>query len=77
MHELVAVTWTDAVFSLDEPEIRDAFLVTTVGYLLSSGPRFVRVAGEQTPDGFRAVTDIPVEVVRDTRTLEAVTRERF
>lgn len=74
MHEIVAITWTDAVFSLEEPDTREEYLVTTVGYLLSGGARFVRVAGESTPDGYRAITDIPNEVIRDTRTLLAVSR---
>lgn len=74
MNELVAVTWTDAAWSMDEVEVREDYRVTTIGYLLASGPRFVRVAGELTPDGFRAITDIPAEVVRATQHLQAVSR---
>jgi hypothetical protein len=39
--------------------------VSTVGFLVRRGPRFVSVAQEILPDGdgFRAVTHIPVAVV--------------
>lgn len=65
---LVLVTWRDAWFDFDEPDPEDArvdYLVTTVGFLVRRGPRFVSVAQELLPDGdgFRAVTHIPVAVV--------------
>lgn len=65
---LVHVTWRDAWFDFDEPDPEDAradYLVTTVGFLVRRGPRFVSVAQEILPDGdgFRAVTHIPVAVV--------------
>ena len=65
---LVLVTWRDAWFDFDEPDPEDAradYLVSTVGYLVRRGPRFVSVAQEILPvgDGFRAVTHIPVAVV--------------
>ena len=65
---LVLVTWRDAWFDFDEPDPEDAradYLVSTVGFLVRSGPRFVSVAQEVLPDGdgFRAVTHIPVAVV--------------
>ena len=65
---LVLVTWRDAWFDFDEPDPDDAradYLVSTVGFLVRRGPRFVSVAQELLPDGdgFRAVTHIPVAVV--------------
>ena len=65
---LVLVTWRDAWFDFDEPdpeEVRADYLVSTVGFLVRRGPRFVSVAQEILPDGdgFRAVTHIPVAVV--------------
>jgi hypothetical protein len=65
---LVLVTWRDAWFDFDEPDPQDAradYLVSTVGFLVRRGPRFVSVAQEILPDGdgFRAVTHIPVAVV--------------
>lgn len=65
---LVLVTWRDAWFDFDEPDPEDAradYLVSTVGFLVRRGPRFVSVAQEILPDGdgFRAVTHIPVAVV--------------
>ena len=64
---LVLVTWRDAWFDFDEPDPQDAradYLVSTVGFLVRQGPRFVSVAQEVLPDGdgFRAVTHIPVAV---------------
>jgi hypothetical protein len=65
---LVLVIWRDAWFDFEEPDpedLRADYLVTTVGYLVRRGPRFVSVAQEILPDGdgFRAVTHIPVAVV--------------
>ena len=65
---LVLVTWRDAWFDFEEPDPEDAradYLVSTVGFLVRRGPRFVSVAQEVLPDGdgFRAVTHIPVAVV--------------
>jgi hypothetical protein len=65
---LVLVTWRDAWFDFDEPDPQDVradYLVSTVGFLMRRGPRFVSVAQEVLPDGdgFRAVTHIPVAVV--------------
>jgi hypothetical protein len=65
---VVLVTWRDAWFDFDEPDPEDArtdYLVSTVGFLVRQGPRFVSVAQEVLPegDGFRAVTHIPVAVV--------------
>jgi hypothetical protein len=65
---LVLVTWRDAWFDFEEADPEDAredYLVSTVGFLVRQGPRFVSVAQEVLPDGdgFRAVTHIPVAVV--------------
>jgi hypothetical protein len=65
---LVLVTWRDAWFDFDgeDPsETRPDYLVTTVGFVLRDGPRFLSVAQEVLPDGdgFRAVTHIPRSVV--------------
>jgi hypothetical protein len=65
---LVLVTWRDAWFDFDEPDPEDAradYLVSTVGFLVRQGQRFVSVAQEVLPDGdgFRAVTHIPTAVV--------------
>jgi hypothetical protein len=75
---LVAVTWTDAWFDFDQAEDeepRAEYLVTTVGFLVRNGPRFVSVAQELLPegDGFRAITHIPLAVVDSISTLRAET----
>jgi hypothetical protein len=75
---LVAITWTDAWFDFDQAEDeepRGEYLVTTVGFLVRNGPRFVSVAQELLPegDGFRAITHIPVAVVDSISTLRAET----
>ena len=72
---LVLVTWRDAWFDFDEPdpeEVRADYLVSTVGFLVRRGPRFVSVAQEILPDGdgFRAVTHIPVAVVETISPLQ-------
>ena len=65
---LVLVIWRDAWFDFEELDPEDAradYLVSTVGFLVQRGPRFVSVAQEVLPDGdgFRAVTHIPLAVV--------------
>jgi hypothetical protein len=65
---LVLVTWRDAWFDFDGEdagESRPDYLVTTVGFVLRDGPRFLSLAQEVLPDGdgFRAVTHIPRSVV--------------
>jgi hypothetical protein len=72
---LVLVTWRDAWFDFDEPDPEEAradYLVTTVGFLVRQGPRFVSVAQEVLPDGdgFRAVTHIPTVVVQTISPLQ-------
>lgn len=65
---LVLVTWRDAWFDFDgddDTESRADYLVTTVGFVLRDGPRFLSLAQEVLPDGdgFRAVTHIPRKVI--------------
>ena len=72
---LVLVTWRDAWFDFEESDAEDArsdYLVTTVGFLVRRGPRFVSIAQEILPDGdgFRAITHIPVAVVQTLATLQ-------
>ena len=72
---LVLVTWHDAWFDFDQPTSDDSradYLVRTVGFLVSDGPRFLSVAQEVLPDGdgFRAVTHIPVSIVEAVVALE-------
>jgi hypothetical protein len=63
-HPLVVAEWHDAWFDFEQStleDLRQAYLVRTVGFLVSEGPRFVSLAQEILPDGegFRAVTHIP------------------
>jgi hypothetical protein len=72
---LVLVTWRDAWFDFDEPDPEDAradYLVSTVGFLVRQGQRFVSVAQEVLPDGdgFRAITHIPTAVVEKITQLQ-------
>jgi hypothetical protein len=72
---LVLVIWRDAWFDFDEPDPEDAradYLVSTVGFLVRQGQRFVSVAQEVLPDGdgFRAVTHIPTAVVEKITQLQ-------
>ena len=67
-YPLVVVTWRDAFFDFDQKDPEDCradYLVHTVGFLLSEGPKFVSLAQEVLPDGdgFRAVTHIPLSIV--------------
>ena len=67
-YPLVLVTWRDAFFDFDQKDPEDYradYLVHTVGFLLSDGPKFVSLAQEVLPDGdgFRAVTHIPLSIV--------------
>ena len=72
---LVLVSWRDAWFDFDQPTSVDSradYLVRTVGFLVSDGPRFLSIAQEVLPDGdgFRAVTHIPVSIVEAVVALE-------
>jgi hypothetical protein len=75
---LVLVVWRDAFFDFDQHDPEDCradYLVHTVGFLVSDGPRFVSLAQEVLPDGdgFRAVTHIPVSIVERVMPLHAGT----
>lgn len=74
-HQLVLVIWRDAFFDFDQRDREDTrpdYLVHTVGFLLSDGPRFVSLAQEVLPDGdgYRAVTHIPRSIVERIVPLE-------
>jgi hypothetical protein len=74
-YPLAMVEWHDAWFDLDleSPDAcRQDYLVHTVGFLVSEGPRFVSVAQEILPDGegLRAVTHIPLPIVERVIRLE-------
>lgn len=61
----VRVKWTDAWFELDDSGERpECFDVTTYGFLLEDAV-WVRVAGESTPSGHRAVSHIPRVLVKE------------
>jgi hypothetical protein len=74
-YPLAMVEWHDAWFDLDleSPDgCRQDYLVRTVGFLVSEGPRFVSLAQEVLPDGegLRAVTHIPLPIVERIVRLE-------
>jgi hypothetical protein len=74
-YPLAIVEWHDAWFDLDleSPDgCRQDYLVHTVGFLVSEGPRFVSLAQEILPDGegLRAVTHIPLPIVERVIRLE-------
>jgi hypothetical protein len=74
-YPLAMVEWHDAWFDLDleSPEgCRQDYLVRTVGFLVSEGPRFVSLAQEILPDGegLRAITHIPLPIVERIVRLE-------
>jgi hypothetical protein len=74
-YPLAIVEWHDAWFDLDLESLdccRQDYLVHTVGFLVSEGPRFVSLAQEILPDGegLRAVTHIPLGIVERVIRLE-------
>jgi hypothetical protein len=74
-YPLAMVEWHDAWFDLDleSPDCcRQDYLVRTVGFLVSEGPRFVSLAQEILPDGegLRAITHIPLPIVERIVRLE-------
>ncbi len=76
-YPLVLVTWHDAWFDFDQegPDAERAdYLVRTVGFLVSDGPRFVSIAQEILPegDGFRAVTHIPRSIIESVTGLSEI-----
>jgi hypothetical protein len=75
LQPLVLVIWRDAYFDFDQRDVEDQrpdYLVHTVGFLLSEGPKFVSLAQEVLPDGdgYRAVTHIPLSIVERISRLE-------
>jgi hypothetical protein len=77
-YPLVMVAWHDAYFDFDQEDPEDCrpdYLVHTVGFLVSDGPRFVSIAQEVLPDGdgFRAVTHVPCSIVEWILPLHAST----
>ena len=75
-HPLVLVEWHDAWFEVDEtaPQHRRLdYPVRTVGFLVGDGPSVLSLAQEVLPDaeGFRAVTHIPLPIVKRVVHLEA------
>jgi hypothetical protein len=80
-YPLAIVEWHDAWFDLDleSPDVcRQDYLVRTIGFLVSEGPRFISLAQEILPDGegLRAVTHIPLPIVERVILLER-SGERF
>jgi hypothetical protein len=74
-YPLAMVEWHDAWFDLDLESLdgcRQDYLVRTVGFLVSEGPRFVSLAQEILPDGegLRAITHIPLPIVERIVRLE-------
>jgi hypothetical protein len=74
-YPLAMVEWHDAWFDLDLESLdgcREDYLVRTVGFLVSEGPRFVSLAQEILPDGegLRAITHIPLPIVERIVRLE-------
>ena len=75
-YPLVVAEWHDAWFDFEQTTLDDPrldYVVRTVGFLVSEGPRFVSLAQEILPDGegFRAVTHIPLPVVERLVRLDA------
>ena len=75
-YPLVVAEWHDAWFDFEQSsleDLRQAYLVRTVGFLVGDGPRFVSLAQEILPDGegFRAVTHIPLAIVERLVRLDA------
>ena len=75
-YPLVVAEWHDAWFDFEQStleDLRQAYLVRTVGFLVGEGPRFVSLAQEILPDGegFRAVTHIPLAIVERLVRLDA------
>lgn len=72
---LILVTWRDAWFDFDEPDpqdVREDYLVRTVGFVVAQNARFMSLAQELLPDGdgYRAVTHIPLASVETVENLK-------
>jgi hypothetical protein len=75
-YPLVVAEWHDAWFDFEQStldDLRQAYLVRTVGFLVGEGPKFISLAQEILPDGegFRAVTHIPLAIVERLVRLDA------
>ena len=63
------MTWRDAHFDTDEPaKSREDYLVKTVGWTKKKG-RWLVIRSEKLPDGWRAVSYVPLENVVERRDL--------
>lgn len=68
--DLVEVVWDDAAFDFQTESVDDSpYEVRTFGYIAHVG-QHLHIAGEILPDGFRAVTKIPVALIRSMTRLE-------
>jgi len=66
---LQLVTWRDAHFHVDEPGTKSQdYLVKTVGWTKKKG-RWLEIRSEKLPDGWRAISRVPLENVVDRRDL--------
>ena len=64
------VVWTDAFFDYDEQDATpEDFEVTTLGFVIRRGPKFLSLAAESLPEGNRAITHIPIALIRSERSL--------
>lgn len=64
--DAIRVLWRDAYFDFDgDGASRDDYLVTSVGFLVNDGERFLTIAAEVLPDGdgYRAISHIPRRVI--------------
>lgn len=73
--DIVLVVWRDAYFDFkleDQADpVRDDYQVTTMGWVLSIGPRFLSIAQEKLPEGegWRGVTHLPLQGLLHVRKL--------
>lgn len=67
---ILLVYWRDAHFDFELRSVDDShpdYIVSTVGFLVHEGPRFVSLAQEILPEGegYRAVTHIPIALIEE------------
>ena len=68
---LEVVVWRDAHFYPDEPdEYPEDFLVTTVGWTEDTGGKFLKITGELTPNGPRAITLVPFDNIDSRKVVQ-------
>lgn len=65
---VLEVRWRDAHYALDDEPV-GAYVVTTVGWEVRRTRRWLTLACEQTPDGWRGYTRIPCETIEAVRVL--------